>query len=282
MVDQKPTADEQKEHGNKAFADKEYEKAIEHYTNAIEIDPQNHVYYSNRSACYSSLNQWESSTKDAEQCINLSPSFIKGYYRLATAQLELGLLEKALTTVKKGLASDIDNTQLLKLQRTIKQKKVNIRRDAAARKQQQPKKQQHQLLKSGIQTPNTLSATANKEVYDLQQQFIANSREHNILKASLTRSQREQKVNSITSAELEKLENNGAQNGEIQDTEKIKMYRGIGKMFMLSDQVQVMQYLREGLEKEKKKELDMTSKMEYLEKKMTSQQNNIQELIKSS
>ena len=34
--------------GNDAFADKKYDIALTHYTNAIKIDPHNAVYYSNR------------------------------------------------------------------------------------------------------------------------------------------------------------------------------------------------------------------------------------------
>lgn len=34
--------------GNKHFAAKEYEKAVELYSEAIRLDSKNHVYYSNR------------------------------------------------------------------------------------------------------------------------------------------------------------------------------------------------------------------------------------------
>ena len=221
------------------------------------------------------MKKWEDAIADAKKCIDLTPSFLKGYYRLATAQMELNQLDNALTTVKKGLSFDIDNSQLLRLQRSIKQKKLNARRDAAASKQQQQQQQSlsKELNKSKDGGRNHLSATANKEVFDLQQQYIASSREYNLVKANLNKSQREHKVNSITISELEKLEGK---------CDSLKMYRGIGKMFMLSDQQSVMKYLKDGMEIEKKKELDMTSKMAYLEKKMNSQKNNIEELIRAS
>lgn len=168
------------------------------------------------------------------------------------------------------MTQDVNNPQLLKLQRTIKQRKVTARRDAAAAKKQS-KQANNQGPKAGA---NPLSATANKEVMELQQQFIVTNREYNMMKANLAKTQREQKVNSITLSELEKLSD--------EETKKTKMYRGIGKMFMLSDQDNVMGYLKDGMESEKRRELEITSKMEYLERRMKSQQNNIQELIRGN
>ena len=46
----------QKELGTKAFTAKDYNKAIEHFTNAINESPHDHTLYSNRSACYYNLN----------------------------------------------------------------------------------------------------------------------------------------------------------------------------------------------------------------------------------
>ena len=37
-----------KKEGNDAFGKKDYEAAIGFYGEAIELDPQNHIYYSNR------------------------------------------------------------------------------------------------------------------------------------------------------------------------------------------------------------------------------------------
>ena len=53
------TAVELKALGNKAFVAKDYQTAIKHFSDAIELDPTNHVLFSNRSACFASLRQLE-------------------------------------------------------------------------------------------------------------------------------------------------------------------------------------------------------------------------------
>jgi tetratricopeptide (TPR) repeat protein len=34
--------------GNKAFAERDYQTAIAHYTKAIQLEPNNHIFFSNR------------------------------------------------------------------------------------------------------------------------------------------------------------------------------------------------------------------------------------------
>jgi stress-induced-phosphoprotein 1 len=46
------SANELKDLGNKAFAAKDYDKAIDLFTQAIAVDPKNHVLFSNRSAAH--------------------------------------------------------------------------------------------------------------------------------------------------------------------------------------------------------------------------------------
>ena len=59
----------QKELGTKAFTGKDFDKAVEHFTNAIVENPQDHTLYSNRSASYYNLNQFEKALEDADMCI---------------------------------------------------------------------------------------------------------------------------------------------------------------------------------------------------------------------
>lgn len=56
-----------KDLGNKAFAAKDYDKAIDLFTQAIAVDPKNHVLFSNRSAAKAGKKEWAAALEDAEQ-----------------------------------------------------------------------------------------------------------------------------------------------------------------------------------------------------------------------
>lgn len=56
-----------KDQGNKAFAAKRYDEAIELFTKAIALDPSNHVLYSNRSAAKAGKKLWADALADAEE-----------------------------------------------------------------------------------------------------------------------------------------------------------------------------------------------------------------------
>jgi stress-induced-phosphoprotein 1 len=49
------------------------------------LDPQNHVLYSNRSASYASLKDFDKALSDAEKTVELNPTWGKGYSRKGAA-----------------------------------------------------------------------------------------------------------------------------------------------------------------------------------------------------
>ena len=81
-AEDKANADKLKQKGNSLMSGKSYDEAIETYTKAIELDPTNPVYYSNRAAAHSSKGDHLSATGDAEKAIEVDPSYVKAYHRL--------------------------------------------------------------------------------------------------------------------------------------------------------------------------------------------------------
>jgi chaperonin cofactor prefoldin len=213
------------------------------------------------SASHGGKKDWKAAMEDAKECIKLNPAFIKGYYRLVTAQMELQDFDAAISTVKQGLTVDPDNSQLLKQLRLCKQKKAAV---DSANKRTATRAASSNQQRRGV----PMDASVSQEVQDLQEQLMATNREYQTVKANMTRSQREQAISKVTMSEMDKLPADSAS----------KLYRPIGKMFQLSSRADVMTHLDETVEAQSKAESDLTQKLEYLERRMKSQQQNIQEL----
>jgi len=85
----KAEADQLKEEANKYFKDGKYSIALEFYTKAIDVNPLIAAYYGNRSFCNIKLECFGSALEDANKAIKLDQSYIKGYYRRASANMAL-------------------------------------------------------------------------------------------------------------------------------------------------------------------------------------------------
>lgn len=81
-LDDKANAEKLKAAGNTHMSGKNYAAAIESYTQAIALDPTNAIYYSNRSAAYSSQGEYALAAADAEKALEVDPSFVRAYHRL--------------------------------------------------------------------------------------------------------------------------------------------------------------------------------------------------------
>ncbi|XP_051136892.1 hsp70-Hsp90 organizing protein 3-like [Andrographis paniculata] len=106
-------ADEEREKGNQFFKEQKYPEAIKHYTEAIKRNPKDPRVYSNRAASYTKLGAMPEGLKDAEKCIELDPTFSKGYTRKGAVQFFMKEYEKALETYQEGLKHDPQNQELL-------------------------------------------------------------------------------------------------------------------------------------------------------------------------
>ena len=94
--------------GNEYFRGGLYQKALEHYSEAIRIDPQNVLVYSNRSLAFSKLKDYPSALADACRCVEIRPQWAKGFLRKAAALEGLDRHEEVMQAAAEGFrfASD--------------------------------------------------------------------------------------------------------------------------------------------------------------------------------
>ncbi|GMM28567.1 protein channel [Martiniozyma asiatica (nom. inval.)] len=81
--------------GNELFKDKKYEAAIEFYSKALKCK-EDHIFYGNRSACYSALGNFEKTIEDTTKALELDPKYTKCLFRRATAFENVGKFEDSL------------------------------------------------------------------------------------------------------------------------------------------------------------------------------------------
>ncbi|XP_042225071.1 stress-induced-phosphoprotein 1-like isoform X1 [Homarus americanus] len=112
MEDVKAKVTHMKDRGNKCMESGELHEAHFHYTKALELDPVNHVLYSNRSATFIKMEKYNEALEDAEKVIELKPDWPKGYSRKGAALVLLKKLPQALETYLEGLHIDPANQQL--------------------------------------------------------------------------------------------------------------------------------------------------------------------------
>ncbi|KAI0853531.1 heat shock protein [Daldinia vernicosa] len=106
------SVDELKALGNKAIAEKKFDEAIDAFTKAITIDPNNHILYSNRSAAYASKKDWTNALSDAEKTTQIKPDWPRGWGRKGAALHGSGDLLGASEAYEEGLKHDPNNANL--------------------------------------------------------------------------------------------------------------------------------------------------------------------------
>ncbi|XP_076020196.1 tetratricopeptide repeat protein 28 [Genypterus blacodes] len=98
---------------NQACQQGEYGLAVNLYSEALTADPQNCILYSNRSAAYLRLGQYNTALDDAIKARLINPKWPKAYFRQGVALQYLGRHADALAAFASGLAQDPKSLQLL-------------------------------------------------------------------------------------------------------------------------------------------------------------------------
>ncbi|GJD12105.1 hypothetical protein Gasu2_62170 [Galdieria sulphuraria] len=101
-----------KEAGNQQMARGAFGKAVRVYNKAIELDPNNALLYSNRSAAHFNLRNFEAALEDAIKAVQLAPKWWKAYKRKGLSLLHLKYYEEAIATLEQGLALEPENEDI--------------------------------------------------------------------------------------------------------------------------------------------------------------------------
>ncbi|CAG5862826.1 unnamed protein product [Menidia menidia] len=95
--------------GNDQMKVENFAAAVEFYSKAIALNPQNAVYYCNRAAAYSKLGNYAGAVQDCELAIGIDPNYSKAYGRMGLALASLNKHTEAVSYYKKALELDPDN-----------------------------------------------------------------------------------------------------------------------------------------------------------------------------
>ena len=134
-------ASEFKGAGNKSFANKDWQDSISKYSKAIECDPTDATFYSNRSACYMQIDEPEKALEDGFYTRFLRPEWSKACFRISVAKLALEDYEDAAVWAWNGVTLDDKNDELKDLmQKCINQGKKSHKQKKAKSKSELKKK----------------------------------------------------------------------------------------------------------------------------------------------
>lgn len=101
---------------------------------------------------------------------------------------------------------------------------------------------------------------------ELQEQINTYSKDLRTVKHRLASLQRESRVNSVTANHLHSLE------------EAVPMYRSVGKAFVLTSKSAIEERIDREIGENTKAQRDLMDRQEYLERRITSSSQNIQDL----
>jgi len=102
---------ELKDQGNKQFAARNFDVAIDSYTLAIIKNSNVPHYYTNRALCYLNQKRWPQAVQDARQALEKDPNLVKGHFYLGKALLERESLDEAIKHLHR--ANDLAKEQKL-------------------------------------------------------------------------------------------------------------------------------------------------------------------------
>lgn len=107
-----PAAENWKNQGNQAFQKGQNSEAIKCYSKAIEIDGNNHVYYTNRATVYAGNEEWDLCLEDSNKAVALKGDWVKGHFRKGQALFGLKRYDEAVVAYRRAVELDPKNEDI--------------------------------------------------------------------------------------------------------------------------------------------------------------------------
>lgn len=105
------TADDYFEQGKLYYLAGDYPTAIEHYTQAIGLNPNYQQAYNNRGDLYRLIGDYESALADFDQAIRLNPQDPYLYYNCSLTYYRMGDDDNALTQINHAISLEMLNEE---------------------------------------------------------------------------------------------------------------------------------------------------------------------------
>lgn len=109
-----------KEKGNAAFKGRQWNKAVNFYSEAVKVNNKNATYYCNRAAAYLELGCFQQAEADCNQAILLDKKNVKAYLRRGTAREMLLHYKEAAQDFKHALVLEPKNKAALAAEKRLK------------------------------------------------------------------------------------------------------------------------------------------------------------------
>lgn len=107
--EEKEEAENLKNKGNEFMKVEKFSDALKSYSDALKLDNKNSVYYCNRAAAYSKLNEHMLAIEDCQKALTIDPLYSKAYGRMGIAYTALDDHESAIECYRKALELDPGN-----------------------------------------------------------------------------------------------------------------------------------------------------------------------------
>ena len=120
--------EEFKNKGNNAYKNKDYDKAIQYYTKAIELNSAEPTYYTNRASVYISKEEYKNALRDCLAALEINPNHFRALIRGAKCYTLLGKLESAQELLFRAEKIQPNEATVMTEIKELSETKENLRR----------------------------------------------------------------------------------------------------------------------------------------------------------